>query len=285
MRSPLREEPQPQILRDVGVLIFVDQDEFEARLILAQHFSLLAEQADVLEEEIAEIGGVEDFQPLLIGLVEFKPLAIGEGGGFAGRNLVGRETAVLPAVDQHREHPSRPALPVDVLGFEQLLDEPDLVVDVEDGEVGLEPDQLGVPAQDFHADRMEGAEPGHALDHMADDLADAVLHLARRLVGEGHRQDFARPGAAGRQNVSDAHGEHAGLAGAGAGKHQHRAVERFDREPLLGIEPGEIGGVAARAHRPRGNAAGHRRWRRQRVMRVAGAAGLSQGISQGADYP
>ena len=108
------------------------------------------------------------------------------------------------------------------------------------------PTSLGVAAQNFHADRVEGAEPRHALDDVADDVADAALHLARRLVGEGDGEDFARPGAAGGQNVGDAHGEHAGLAGAGAGQHQHRAVERLDREPLLGIKAGEIGRAAAR---------------------------------------
>ena len=66
LAAALRQQPQPEILRHVGVLVFVDQDEAEARLILAQHFRLLAEQADVLQQEIAEIGGVEDFQPLLI---------------------------------------------------------------------------------------------------------------------------------------------------------------------------------------------------------------------------
>ena len=112
-------------------------------------------------------------------------------------------------------------------------------------------------AQDFHADGMEGAEPRHALDHLADDVADAVLHLARRLVGEGDGEDFARPGAAEAENMGDAHGEHAGLAGAGAGQHQHRAVERLHRLPLLGIEPGEIGRAAARRGAgARGNAAG-----------------------------
>ena len=66
----------------------------------------------------------------------------------------------------------------------------------------------------------------------------------------------ARPVA---KDVGDAHGEHARLAGAGAGQHQHRAVERLDRQPLLGIEPGEIGRAAARRRaRPRRNAAGGR---------------------------
>ncbi len=200
---------------------------------------------------------LRNLQAFLKGLVEFEALAIGEHGGFAGRHLLGREPAVLPAVDQHRQHARRPALLVDVLRFQELLEQPDLVVDIEDGEVGLQPDQLGVPAQDLHADRMERAEPRHALDHAADDLADAMLHLARRLVGEGDGENFARPGTAEAENVRDAHGEHTRLAGSGAGQHQHRPVQRFDREPLFRIEAGEIGRAASgRGAGARGNAAG-----------------------------
>ena len=44
----------------------------------------------------------------------------------------------------------------------------------------------------------------------------------------------------------DAGRQHARLAGAGAGQHQHRAVEGLDREPLLGVEVVEIGEAAAR---------------------------------------
>ena len=95
-------------------------------------------------------------------------------------------------------------------------------------------------AQDLHADRMEGAEPRHALDDLADHAADALLHLARRLVGEGDREDLARAGAAGRQDVGDARGQHAGLAGAGAREHQHRTVERHHRFALLRVEIVEV---------------------------------------------
>ena len=277
--SALCQQTQPEVLRHVGVLVFVDQDEAEAGLILTQHFRLLAEQADGLQEEIAEIRGVEDFQSLLKRLVELEPLAGGEGGGLGRRYLLRREPAVLPAVDQHRQDARGPALLVDVLGREELLEQPDLIVDVQDGEIGLEADQLGVAAQDFHADRVEGAEPRHALDHAADDLLDAVLHLARRLVGEGDGEDLARPGAAGGEDVGDAHGEHARLAGAGAGEHQHRPVQALDREPLLRIEAGEIARPRRRRSRPRGNAA---RRRRRCCGRIAG---LSQRVSQGAAFP
>ena len=67
-------------------------------------------------------------------------------------------------------------------------------------------------------------------------------------------EDFVRPRAAVAEDVGDARGQHAGLAGAGAGQHQHRAVERLHRLALLGIEARQIL-RAGRRPRARGDAA------------------------------
>ena len=56
----------------------------------------------------------------------------------------------------------------------------------------------------------------------ADELLDALAHLVRGLVGEGDREDLARAGLAGAQQVRDPVREHAGLARAGAGEDQQR---------------------------------------------------------------
>src|SRR4029078_12526771 len=85
-----------------------------------------------------------------------------------------------------------PALLIELLGFEDLLDHPDLVVNVENGEVALQPDHLGVPAQDLHANTMEGADPGHAFHDLPHHLADALLHFACCLIGKGDSEDLAR---------------------------------------------------------------------------------------------
>ena len=255
---PLRQQPQPQILRHVGVLILVHQDVAEPALILPQHLRVLAEQPDHLQQQVAEVRGVQNLQPLLERGIELLAAAVGESRRLAGRHLVGRQPAVLPVVDQPGQHPRRPALLVDALDLEQLLEQPDLVVGVENGEVALQPDQLGVPAQHLHADRVERAEPRHALDRLADHGADPLLHLAGGLVGERHREDLARPRAAGGENVRDPRGQHAGLAGSGAGQHQQRPVQRLDRLPLLRVHGVEIAGrPRTRRERTRRDAAGH----------------------------
>src|SRR5262245_45098295 len=184
------EQPEPQILDDVGVLIFVDQHKLKARLILRKHVRVILEQPQILKQEIPEIRGVQLLQPVLIGGIKLAALPVGEGKALPIRNPFRAKTSVLPAVDHGGEETRRPPLLVDVLGLEQLLQKPDLVIGVENCEGRLEVYKLGMAAQDLDANGVEGAEPGHALDHPADQLADAPLHLPRRLVGEGHGEDL-----------------------------------------------------------------------------------------------
>ncbi len=54
----LRQQPQPQILRDIGVLILVHQDVFEPRVIVRQDIRILLEDADIVEQQVAKITGV-----------------------------------------------------------------------------------------------------------------------------------------------------------------------------------------------------------------------------------
>ena len=260
----LRQQPQPQILRDVGVLILVHQHIEEALLVFRQHVGVLLEQPQIFQQQIAEIGGVELLQAPLIERIELARFAVGEGEALAFRHALGRKPSVLPAVDHGREHPRRPALLVDILGIEQLLQQPDLIVGIEHGERRFQIDQLGMAAEDLDADGVEGAEPRHALDHATDQLADAEFHLARGLVGEGHGENLSRPRSAQAQNMGNARRQHPCLARAGAGQHQQRAIERLDRLALLRIERVEI----ARRAKPHGALRGRKlcvRWGGERL--------------------
>ena len=106
-----------------------------------------------------------------------------------------------------------------------------------------------MPAQQPRAERMEGAEP-QPLDALAEQARDAADHLARGLVGEGHREHLIGPRPAGQQHVREARGQHPGLAGAGAGQHQERPVRRLDRRALLRVEAVEIAPRRRRRRRP-----------------------------------
>ena len=253
----LGQQPQPQILRDIGVLVLVDQNVTEAVLVIGQHLGVGGEQRKVMQQQIAEVAGVERQQPRLILAVDIEHLAAREIAGVGRADLVGDQPPVLEPLD-HRQHGARrPALVVDIGRRHQLFHEPRLVVGVEDGEIGLEPDNLGVAAQDACGQRVESADP-EPLDRVADLPADAVAHLARRLVCERHGKQLAGPGAARDQNMREPGGQHAGLAGAGAGEHQQRPIDGLDRVALFVIQSGEIGRGRRHGRAFGGHGVGHR---------------------------
>src|SRR5262249_20169866 len=72
---PLAEQSQPEILGNIGVLILIDQHIFEPPLIIGEHIGIVLEEAQAFKQEIPEIAGVEQLEPLLIQPIEFAPLA------------------------------------------------------------------------------------------------------------------------------------------------------------------------------------------------------------------
>ena len=97
-------------------------------------------------------------------------------------------------------------------------------------------------AQNAHADGVERAEPGHALHGAAHELAHALFHFARGLVGEGHGENFVRPRAVRPEDVRDARGQHPRFASARACQNEHRPVQPLDGLALLGVQTFEIRG-------------------------------------------
>ena len=244
--DPCAKQPQPQVLGDVGVLILVDQDVAEAAMIVGEHVGVLAEQPQAFEQQIAEIAGVEILEPRLIGGIKLRPLAVSKRERFALRNFVRRQSAVFPAIDQARELACGPAILVDPRRLDHLLQEPDLIVVVENREARLQTDEFGVAAENFDADGMERAEPLHAFERAADQRADPLAHFARGLVRECDGENLRRISPAGRQNVGDAGRQYSGFAGSGAGEDEQRAFRRLDGFALFGIEAFEVRRLATR---------------------------------------
>ena len=199
---------------------------------------MLRQDRDVVQQQVAEVAGVQRAQSRLIGRVEALALAVGEILG--RRQLVRGPPPVLPVIDQARQRTRRPPLCVDVGRFQQLLQQPLLVVGIQDGEGRLQPDQFGVAAQDLGGDGVKGAEPAQTLRVGADQMGDPLAHLACGLVGEGDGQELPRPCAARRQDVRQPGRQHAGLAGARARQHQNRPLGRLHSLPLLRVQAGEI---------------------------------------------
>jgi hypothetical protein len=70
----------------------------------------------------------------------------------------------------------------------------------------------------------------------AEQLGDPLLHLLRRLVGEGEREDAEGVHALGHQ-VRDPHGEHFGLAAARPGDHHGGAIGGSTAASWAGLRP------------------------------------------------
>ena len=117
-------------------------------------------------------------------------------------------------IDDPRQHPRRPALCVNALGLDQLFQQADLIICVQNREIGFQPDQFGMAAQQFNADRMERAKPRHTFGRMTKGRADAFAHLARGFIGEGYGQNTARRGAACEDQMCNPRGQGAGFARA-----------------------------------------------------------------------
>ena len=176
-------------------MVFVDEHVAEAPLIIGEDFGVAGEKVQIVQHQIAKIDGIHRHQAVLVLAIELHRPALREIAGIGGRNLVGAETAILPALNLSEQKARRPAPLVDVLRLQDLLQQPDLVIGVEDREARLEPDRLGVPAQNARGDRMKGAEP-HAFGGAADHRFQPLAHLARRLVGEGDGEQFGWESAA-----------------------------------------------------------------------------------------
>ena len=243
---PRRQQPQPHILRDVGILIFVDHDVAEPALILRQHIRMVLEDRHHMQQQIAKIDGIQFFKAGLILGVELGAAMV-IGAGIGHWHALRRQSAVFPVVDDPGQHPRGPAFVIDPGGLDQLLQEADLIVSVQNGEIRLQPGQFCMAAQQLDADRVKGAKPGHALGRLAQHPADPLFHLARRLVGKGHGEDLIRARLSKGQQMHDPGGQRLGLAGAGARQHQNRPVQAFHGVPLGRVQPVQIG-LGARSH-------------------------------------
>ncbi len=175
---------------------------------------------------------------------------MGEFAALGRRDLVGDEAAILPALERTEQKARRAVALVDPFGLGDLLHQAELIVGVENGEVGLQPHRFGVTPQQPRRDRMEGAEP-QSLGRGGDHPLQTLAHFERRLVGEGDGDDLAGKGPASREDMGKPGRQHPRLAGAGPGQHQDGAVDRQHRGALRRVEADEIGslvgGLDARA--------------------------------------
>src|SRR3546814_16109132 len=92
---------------------------FRSRLF--QHVAMLLEDDEHVEQQIAEIAGVEGFEALLVLRVKLAAAAVCVAFGLARVDIGGGEPLVLPLIDQPGELAGGEALFVEIGGGDELL--------------------------------------------------------------------------------------------------------------------------------------------------------------------
>ena len=128
---PLRQQPQPQVLGDVGILILVHQNISEPALILLQQVGVTLENLNAIEKQITKIHGVQSSKPLLIVCVYLDDVTLTSFVGVVfrrtrirgepylyvlrSRNCVGPPRSIFVAIYVVQEPTLGPTLPINLL--------------------------------------------------------------------------------------------------------------------------------------------------------------------------
>ncbi len=239
-------------LQPVGVLVLVDEDVAEAGGELAADVVVAAQEEQPVEQQVVvvhdlggalalevaaehRLDGVELAGELRVArhhdLLERPP-----GVDHQGVHLDEERRAGQPAVRRRRRHVG-----------ERVAHQVARVLAVEDAVVVAVAEPVAEAAEQAVADRVE--RPAHdAAGVAAEELADAGQHLAAGPVGERQEQDAGRLDAVLDQS-GDAVDDGAGLAGTGAGEHEHRPARVHHGCELLGVELGRVVDLPRRAGR------------------------------------
>ena len=218
-------------MRAVGVLVFVDEQIGQLLLPARAHFFIGRKQALGQKDQVVEIERIEIAQTPRVSRIQLCGLQF-LWRACGGERLLRIEAVVLGLADE-------PAQKIERIRFQsgrrQILDQGEGVVGVEDRETTTQPDVLRLLLHHAQAERMEGRDLQGFGGFARDQLADALAHLLRGLVGEGDGRDGGR-GMADAQQVRDLLGDHARLSGTGAGEHEQGTIAIGDGFALGGIE-------------------------------------------------
>ena len=249
----LHEQPQQHPLREVRVLVLVDEHVAEAPRHPLAHVRALVQQAERPQDQVAEVErpALRE-QPVVIGVqagelaLALRPGARGVAARLRGEPVrvaavvVGGDHLVLEAIDpRHEAGEQRRGVAANlVVAQGQVVDaleqkgEP--VGRGHRGEEGVDAGLERLVLQQARAERVEGRHMQLLVGRL-DERLEPLAHLGRGGRREGEREDRV-----GRHPLLDEPGEAAGerarLAGPGARHHHERAARVGDGLLLRAVE-------------------------------------------------
>ena len=117
----------------------------------------------------------------------------------------------------------------------QLFKQSKLIGIVKQREVCFHPKRRILAFDDIQPQRVEGGDHQPTRLFATQRLPDTLFHLARRLIGKGHRRDMSRLITATADQMGDFIGDHTSFTGTRARQHQAGAGNEFDSLLLAGV--------------------------------------------------
>ena len=210
------------VLREIHVLIFVDQDVTEAVLPLRARLLVVFEEIDRANDQVIKVEAVRLGEPALI-------LGVDVGETLAQERLVrraiflGPNQRVLRFADLSQACARRQLTFVVVEVGEDLADDGALIGVVDDGEIRGDARARAFAAQHAHAHRVERADPQIAR-LVADHALEARFHCAGGFIRERYGKYLIRRDIELIEQVCDAVREDAGLPASRTCENQTRAI-------------------------------------------------------------
>ena len=124
------EQPQPGVLNRVGVLELIDEQMAEATPIMCEQLGAVAPQLMRAQQQLREIDKTTALAYFFVGCVKCDELpAIGVS---LVVEVLWTQALVLLAIDEILDFARHPTTVIDLEVFQQALDEPQLVVGIDD---------------------------------------------------------------------------------------------------------------------------------------------------------
>ncbi len=239
------EEPHQLELRVVGVLVLVDDHVAKALAPALEHVGPVPPEVHDLADQIVEVEGLERAQRRLVARVDpHRDLVVVVDAlalALPILPLLHAQERVLGVGDPREERADVVVLSGAQLA-QDLLDHPRAVGLIEDRERrAAQPERARLQPEHREAEAMERGDLEVFRDLGADEAHHALAHLGGGLVGERHRQDRSR-GDAALDQLGDALGDDARLAGARACEHEHG--------PVVVLDGGRLRRIEANGHEP-----------------------------------
>ena len=180
------QQPHPLVLDGVGILEFVHQHVLEPFPVMGQQIRVIAPEFVGAQQQLAEIHQSAALAFLLIDRVDLPVLALNR---LAVVGQIGRALEfILATVDEAGHLWRRPLFLIQIQAAQHPLEQPGLIIAVENLESARQAGFLPVLAQQAVGDAVKGADP-QPTDGLVQHFFHPTAHLGGGLVGEGDRQD------------------------------------------------------------------------------------------------